>query len=117
MSHLKRLPVLVACIIGASALSAISTTVSAANAPESVVKYGDLDLGRSSDLAVLYKRLQIAADAVCNPVPSYELARAAAHQRCVQGVLEHSVLQVRSPALLALHRANAGNHRRGADHS
>jgi UrcA family protein len=113
MNQLKRLPALLAGLLAASAVSAIGVTASAANAPEVAVKYGDLDLGRPADLAQLYARLQTAADTVCVSARPYELARFAAHQRCVQAVLEHSVLQVRSEALLALHRASAANHHHG----
>jgi len=116
MDHLARLPALVTSILGVTALAAViaPAPASAANIPEIIVNYQDLDLGRPADLELLYRRLQAAADTVCVPVASYDLVRAAAHQRCVQTVLEHSVQQVRSPALLALHRANAASHHHGA---
>lgn len=116
MKHLKPVSALLACLIGASALSAV-TTQAAAAMPEVVVHYADLDLGRPADVALLYQRLRTAAETVCTPVPSYELARFAAYQRCVGAVLEGAVSQVRSPALLALHRASTAREQRGAGRS
>lgn len=116
MNHLASLPVLVVCGLTAGLLVPCGTTASSANTPDVAVKYADLDLSRRSDVEQLYTRLQTAADEVCTSARPYELARFAAHQRCVQAVLERSVSQVRSPALLALHRASA-SHRRGAAHS
>lgn len=117
MNHLAPRPALIVCALGASLLVSGVCPASAANAPEVAVSYADLDLGRRSDVAQLYTRLQAAADTVCVSAQPYELARFAAHQRCVQAVLERSVAQLRSPALLALHRASAASHRRSAARS
>jgi len=119
MKHIARWPTLVTSILGATALVAViaPAPASAANVLEIVVHYRDLDLRRPTDLELLYRRLQRAANTVCVPEATYDLVRFAAHQRCVQAVLEHSVMQVRSPALLALHRANAGSHHHGAARS
>jgi UrcA family protein len=117
MNLLAPLPVLIACSLAASVLAPVAGTASAANAPDVAVHYADLDLGNRSDVERLYTRLQAAADTVCTSAQPYELARFAAHQRCVQAVLERSVSQVRSPALLALHRATAAGHHRAAAHS
>ena len=67
MKHIARWPTLVTSILGATALAAViaPAPASAANLPEIVVNYQDLDLGRPTDLELLYRRLQTAADTVC----------------------------------------------------
>jgi len=73
------------------------------------INYANLDLSRSADAQLLYRRLKQAAATVCGNVDSRELAAYRVYQRCYQGALDRAVMQVNSPQLLALHRA-AGMH-------
>ncbi len=119
MNHLAPLPVLVVCALTVGILAPVGGMASEANAPEVAVSCTSISTSTVGPMLAerLYTRLQTAADTVCISARPYELARFAAHQRCVQAVLERSVSQVRSPALLALHRASASGHRRAAARS
>jgi UrcA family protein len=79
----------------------------AAGAPSVTVSYRDSDLSRPADAHVLYVRLERAAVAVCPVVPTYELARFAAYQRCVKTVLADTVQRIHSATLEQA--ANAGS--------
>ena len=70
------------------------------------MSYRDLDLSRPADGHVLYDRLLRAAVAVCPAVPTYELARFAASQRCLKTVLAEAVQRVQAATLTQA--ANAG---------
>ena len=71
----------------------------AGNEPSVTVSYRDLDLSRPADAHVLYGRLARAAVLVCPEVPTYEVARFAASQRCVKDVLADAVQRVHSATL------------------
>jgi len=75
-----------------------SHPAAAADAPVTV-SYRDLDLSRPADAHVLYSRLVRAAVAVCPQVPTYEVARFAASQRCVKDVVADAVQRVHSATL------------------
>jgi UrcA family protein len=78
---------------------------SALAAQEIAVSYRDLDLSSAADTRVLYRRLQRAAGDVCGvTVADAELARHLAAQRCYAAALEHAVMQIDSPQLLATYR-------------
>lgn len=70
-----------------------------------VVRFSDLDLNRSSDAAVLYDRIDIAARQVCGPrtlTGSYVTTSGFA--RCYTNAVEQAVASVNSPQLTALYR-------------
>jgi UrcA family protein len=81
----------------------------AAEAPQIAVSYQDLDLSRPADAKLLYRRLQEAASTVCEPVSAEELARHLAFKRCYEAALDHAVVQINAPQLLAVHSAQTGN--------
>jgi UrcA family protein len=96
-----------------------SHPAAAGNAPSVTVSYRDLDLSQRTDAQVLYSRLTRAAVLVCPVVPTYELARFAASQRCVKDVLadagqrvhratlEHLRISGRAASLVCAPPANA----------
>jgi UrcA family protein len=103
----NRFAILALCAVAGTTLAlGTSPHAAAANAPSVTVSYRDLDLSRPADGRVLYVRLARAAGAVCPAVPSYELERFAAYQRCVRTVLESAVQQIHSVTLE--HAAHAG---------
>jgi UrcA family protein len=105
--------VLLCALISASSTFGVVQAAAPAPAPSVSVSYRDLDLSRPEDVGVLYHRLQQAAASVCPSVPKWELTRYPTYQRCVTAALDEAVLQVRSPELLALHRAGSDGHQRG----
>jgi UrcA family protein len=67
------------------------------------VPYGDLDLQTEQGANTLYKRLRIAADEVCAPYQSIDLARRIAWQTCVDRAVTSAVEQVNRPMVTAVH--------------
>jgi UrcA family protein len=80
-----------------------------ATAPALQVKVGDLDLTRPAGIAILYQRLQFAAQQVCGPsgVTGTRL-RDRDWQNCINAAVENAVRQLDRPALTAYHRSHAG---------
>lgn len=89
---------------------ALGSSLEGAGGPGQVrVSYADLDLSRSADVAVLYRRIQRAAELACGErtftgshleLPSWKL--------CVSSAINVAVGQVEVPALDAYHRDHAG---------
>jgi UrcA family protein len=76
----------------------------AASPPSVCVAYGQLDLSRPADAQVLYGRLQQASSKVCRWPSHFEVSAYGRWQHCYDGALHQAVLQVNSPALLALYQ-------------
>jgi UrcA family protein len=91
-------------LLGAAFSLGVSEDVSA-GVPSVTVPYRDLNLSQPADAQLLYQRLRRAADTVCVAVPTYELARHAAYERCFRIVLDRAVMSVGSAELSAIHRA------------
>jgi UrcA family protein len=75
------------------------------NAPSVVVRFADLDLSRSEGATVLYRRLKGAAETVCAPLESADLARQARFKACVQSAISTAVATVNRPALTTYYEA------------
>ena len=104
----NRFAVLALCTVAGTTLAlGTSLQAAAANMPSATVSYRDLDLSRPADGHVLYVRLVRAAVAVCPTVPTYELARFAASQRCVRTVLADAVQRIHSVTLERAANASA----------
>jgi UrcA family protein len=67
------------------------------------VAYGDLDLQTEQGASSLYKRLRVAAEQVCTPYQSIDLARRVAWQTCVDRAVASAVEQVNRPMVTAVH--------------
>jgi UrcA family protein len=92
-------------LLGVGAAIGAASAAQAHEMPDVTVSYRDLNLSRSADVQVLYRRLERAASSVCMQVPAWELSRHLAYSRCYNSALDSAVLAVRSPELLALDRA------------
>ena len=75
------------------------------NVPSIVVHFTDLDLSRSEAAAVLYERLDGAAEAVCAPLDDRALGRHMSFKACVQAAISAAVAKIDRPALTAYHEA------------
>ncbi len=99
---MKNLKILVA----AATLATCSVTIAQADdafEPRSVtVRFADLNTASAQGAAVLYRRLNIAAESVCQDLePGRELARMSAYANCMQTALGNAVVKVARPALTA----------------
>jgi UrcA family protein len=97
--------VLVLCAGSALGAACTAAPTSAANSSEMAVSYQDLNLANQADVQVLYRRLKHAASDVCGNVPSQELARHLAFERCYNAALERAVTQIDVPQLQAMYQS------------
>ena len=63
------------------------------------VKYADLNLKRPADAALLYRRIEGAAELVCEPYASRELARNMRFRQCRSSAIHKAIAEVRAPLL------------------
>jgi UrcA family protein len=94
---------LVALLFGAAG-------VQAQEVPKSLTKtvaYGDLNLESPKGAETLYARLRRAAEAVCVPFDSREMARKHLWQTCYDNALTAAVAQINHTSLTALHNDRA----------
>ena len=75
------------------------------NAPSIVVHFADLDLSRSEGAAVLYQRLNGAAETVCAPLDDRGVGRHMRFRACVQSAISTAVAKVDRPALTTYYEA------------
>lgn len=80
---------------GDSANSVVSSSM--------VVRYHDLDLSQSKDVATLYARIRRAAKEVCTAN-----AASAVQRECYQEAIATAVARVNSPSLKAYHERRGG---------
>jgi UrcA family protein len=76
------------------------------------VSYSDLNLGKDKDVATLLKRIQRAADQVCNAAVFGTVADLDARQRyqaCVANAEGHAVASVHSTRLNAIYAERTGS--------
>jgi UrcA family protein len=96
-----------AAIFGAlaSGFTAVSAAADSTDAPQVVVKYGDLNISNQQGAAALYGRIRRAAESVC---PRFELSQLASQARrvaCVHKAITDAVTTVNQPALFAEYNA------------
>jgi UrcA family protein len=106
MRHLMNTKTAVPCALLAILLGPLSACADAYAAPPGYevatrkVKYGDLDLTRSTGAATLYSRIQNAANAVCEPAISSGVRESMLLTRhCVEQSIARAVADVNAPAL------------------
>jgi UrcA family protein len=97
--------------VAATSVGAVTTGADAAEptAPTRVVRYNDLNLNKPTDVAVLYKRIQSAAEQVCGDAHSRQLAEAMAAKACVREAVYasfHSMNNVKMAQEYDLHVAS-----------
>jgi UrcA family protein len=74
--------------------------------PSEVVSYAELNLQSTVGVASLYRRIQKAADKVCEfPPAARQLSLVEVRKSCKARATERAVMQVDVPALSALHLA------------
>jgi len=93
-------------IATASMIATIASAKEHDGRVSTVVRYGDLDLSRSTDVARLYRRLKFASERVCYLTDDYHNMRLKQVQAdCMQGALNRAVERVNAPKLTQLHAA------------
>jgi UrcA family protein len=112
MHSIKRILVsaLVAGLVCAAEAALFAAATAAAELPQSVtVRFADLNLERSADVARLYHRISHAAQSACG-ARDLELTNWVdpAWQHCVYVAVAQAVAQVDQPALSAYHQQRLG---------
>lgn len=89
----------------ASSMSGVCTAANSTDAPQSTVKYGDLDVSSPQGAVALYTRIRHAADMVCRPLDDRDLASQRRMQSCIRNAITDAVTKVNEPALFAVYNA------------
>ena len=93
-------------IAAASMIAAVASAKGEDGRTSAVVRYGDLNLSQSSDVARLYARLKYASEKVCYVSRDYHnLQMKQIQADCMQGALNRAVASVNEPKLTQLHAA------------
>lgn len=84
----------------AGSLCAVAGPATSGGEPNKrVVKFGDLDLNGSAGTAELYKRIRIAAVAVCEPASPRQLRSVELTEQCMEQAIARAIVDVNAPAL------------------
>jgi UrcA family protein len=94
-------------VISTLGLISLANAGAVPDVPQMTVRFADLDLTKIDGAAVLYKRLQAAAETVCGPREDRDPAKQAAFKKCVQSALASAVTRVDRAELTAYYRAHA----------
>jgi UrcA family protein len=78
-------------------------------APQSSVKYADLNVSSHPGAAALYARIGMAAGGVCRAMDGRDLESKALFARCVHKAISEAVIKVNQPALYAIYNAKNAN--------
>ena len=89
----------------ASGFSAVSAAADSTDAPQILVKYGDLNVSNPQGAAALYGRIRRAAESVCPHYEHSQLAFQARMDACVHKAVTDAVMTVNQPALFAEYNA------------
>ena len=82
-----------------------STAVPDEEIPKIVVRYSDLDLAQPRDAQRLYRRIQTAAQLVCENYKPDGLTGLTRYQACVNGAVTRAVEDVNSTRVTEIHEA------------
>jgi UrcA family protein len=96
-------------VILAACLGSLSTIAAAANdeAPQRIVRFGDLDLANAEGAGALYGRIKDAAKEVCAPENASNLQQRAFAYRCTEKAIARAVEEVNVPLLNSYYRTRA----------
>jgi len=98
-------------MIAGCLVAAVASVAAATPAPDDVpsvtVRYADLDLTTEAGAHTLYRRIRLAARAVCPSADSRDLARLAVTQSCQEQAIARAVQAVSSPRLAAVYATHA----------
>jgi UrcA family protein len=104
----RRLSATALCGVIASSFAALPAA-SDSFAPLTVrVKFGDLDVSRPQDAAVLYGRIRGAAEKVCSPYEAGGFAAKMHLDACISKAISTAVTTVDAPALSRVYSAKMG---------
>jgi UrcA family protein len=78
------------------------------NPPTKTVKFADLDIQTVAGAKILYRRIRLAAEKVCEPI-SRDAALSEAVPHCVNTAIDNAVRKVDAPYLTALRFGNGNN--------
>jgi UrcA family protein len=92
-----------------TALAGVGAQATAFDRPQTrVVHYGDLDLSTDRGIRTLYRRIEIAARAVCGEAERPEsLLPTASFRSCTAGAIDSAVAKISRPALTAYYERGA----------
>jgi UrcA family protein len=91
-----------------SGLACVASAAAVAGAPQSMVKYADLNLSSPQGAAALYSRIQKAAHRVCQPDDNHYLALMPRTDACIRKAIADAVKAVGQPLLFAVYAAKNG---------
>lgn len=96
-------------IFGALALSWGTMSIAAGenDAPQAVVKFGDLNISNSQGAVALYHRIRNAAVTVCRPQDDGTLASMSRVQSCIQKAIADAVTRVNRAELFEVYDARS----------
>lgn len=95
-------------LFAAFASGAAICSAAEGNAPQSTVKYGDLNLSSAQGANALYSRIRIAAQEVCHPLDRRDMASKQLFANCVHKAIANAVSKVDQASLVAVYNAKAG---------
>jgi UrcA family protein len=99
------------CVLFGSAAAGTPWTSAQASEPPpptKTVKFADLDIQTVEGAKVLYHRIRLAADQVCQELNDDPVLREAA-QGCIDKAIDNAVKKVNAPYLTALRFGNGNN--------
>lgn len=90
-----------ACLLGAAGAGAAPASD---EVPRVIVRYGDLNLANEQGLKILYRRITVAAEAVCPRLTDRNLRFRSVVQECREQAIARAINDVNIPQLAALQR-------------
>jgi len=104
-THLRRMIATAIFSVLASSLAAVCTAADGTDAPQTLVKYADLNVSSPQGAASLYARIRMAADKVCRPLDNNDPASKMRMYSCIRKAIADAVTKVNQPALFAVYNA------------
>lgn len=109
MSKVRTIVLAAALAMGAQAAQAADSVSVGETRLSEAVRYGDLDLDRTTDVSRLYKRLNRAAKNVCAPLRGRQVTESSKHRACVGEALANAVSEVNQPLLTQYYKSKDAN--------
>jgi UrcA family protein len=104
----RRLSATALCGVIASSFAALPAASNSFDPLTVRVKFGDLDVSRPQDAAVLYGRIRGAAEKVCSPYEARSFAAKMHLDACINKAISTAVTTVNAPALSRVYSAKMG---------
>jgi len=92
----------------ASSLVVLPAAADSVAAPTITVKYCDLDISNRRGAAVLYTRIQAAAERLCSPYDGSGIVAKMRKDACVNDIVASAVSKVNKSALSAVYSSKTG---------